>query len=320
MQVNKVQPKKITILGGSGFVGSAIVSKLDAAGYQVKVLTRRRESSKHLILLPNVDVLECNIMQDSALLHALKGSDIVINLVGILHDDREFGFERIHHQLARRVVQLCDEIGISRLIHMSALQAGPRAPSAYLRSKAAGEAAILEYAQKIDITIFRPSVIFGRGDSFLNLFASLVKLMPVIFLAKPQAKFQPVWVEDVASAFVSCLQNTDTYGITFELGGPKVYTLRQLVQKVADILGKKRVIIGLNDALSMLQGFILGLLPIKLMTRDNIKSMQVDNVCKNGFPEVFGFTPTDLETVVPVYLTHQSPRSAYKRFRGVAGR
>lgn len=320
MQVNKMQAKKVCVLGGSGFVGSALVSKLDAAGYQVKVLTRRRELSKHLIILPNVEVIECNIMQDSALADALKGSDIVINLVGILHDDREFGFERIHHQLPRRVVQLSDELGILRLVHMSALQAGARAPSAYLRSKAAGEAAILEYAEKLDITIFRPSVIFGRGDSFLNLFASLVKLMPVIFLAKPNAKFQPIWVEDVATAFVSCLQNTDTYGKIYELGGPKVYTLRQLVQQVADILGKKRIIIGLNDALSMLQGFMLGLMPIKLMTRDNIKSMQVDNVCKNGFPEVFGFAPTALETLVPDYLTNTSPRSAYKRFRGVAGR
>lgn len=320
MQLNNVQLKQVTVLGGSGFVGSALANKLDAAGYQVKVLTRRRESSKHLILLPNVDVVECNVMQDVEMAHALKDSDIVINLVGILHDDSEFGFERIHHQLARRLVQLCAELGIPRLVHMSALQAGANAPSAYLRSKAAGETAILEHAKKIDITIFRPSVIFGRGDSFLNLFATLVKLMPVIFLAKPHAKFQPIWVEDVATAFVSCLQNTDTYGKIYELGGSKVYTLRQLVQKVANILGKKRIIVGLNDSLSMFQGFILELLPIKLMTRDNIKSMQVDNVCKNGFPEVFGFTPTDLETLLPEFLTNKSPRSAYKRFRGVAGR
>lgn len=320
MQVNNVQTKKVCVLGGSGFVGSALVSKLDAVGYQVKVLTRRRESSKHLILLPNVEVVECNIMQDSALSNALKGSDIVINLVGILHDDREFGFERIHHQLPRRIVQICDELGILRLVHMSALQAGARAPSAYLRSKAAGEAAILEYAEKLHITIFRPSVIFGRGDHFLNLFATLVKLMPVVALAKPDAKFQPIWVEDVASAFVSSLQNTTTYGKTYELGGPNVYTLRQLVQKVADVLGKKRIIIGLNDSLSMLQGFILGLMPVKLMTRDNIKSMQVDNVCRHGFPEVFNLLPTALDTIVPEYLTNTSPRAAYDRFRGVAGR
>ena len=320
MLVKKIQVTKVCVLGGSGFVGSSLVAKLDAAGYQVKVLTRRRESSKHLILLPNVDVVECDIMQDSALMNALAGSDVVINLVGILHDDREFGFERIHHQLARRVVQVCADLGVTRLLHMSALQAGARAPSAYLRSKAAGETAVLGYAERIDITIFRPSVIFGRGDSFLNLFATLIKLMPVIFLAKPDAKFQPIWVEDVASAFVSSIQNTITYGKTYELGGPNSYTLRQLVQKVADVLHKKCKIIGLNDSFSMLQGFVLGLMPIKVITRDNIKSMQVDNVCKQGFPEVFNFTPTALEVVVPEYLTNKSPRAAYKRFRGIAGR
>ncbi len=315
-----MQIRKVVVLGGSGFVGGYIVAKLDAAGYQVKVLTRRRESAKHLILLPNVEVVECNIMQDAALAHELTGSDAVINLVGILHDNKTFGFERIHHQLSRRVAQLSDELGIARLIQMSALQASASAPSAYLRSKAAGEAAVLEYAKKLDITIFRPSVIFGRGDSFINLFAQLVKLLPVVMLAKPDAKFQPIWVEDVASCFVNSLQNTATYSKVYELGGPKVYSLRQLVQAVADELGKKRMIIGLNNSLSMMQGFALGLMPIKLMTTDNIKSMQVDNVCKQKFPEVFQITPTALETIMPEYLNNQVPRAAYDKFRGVAGR
>lgn len=315
-----MQIRKVVVLGGSGFVGGYIVSKLDAAGYQVKVLTRRRELAKHLILLPNVEVVECNIMQDAALAHELTGSDAVINLVGILHDNKTFGFERIHHQLSRRVAQLSDELGIARLIQMSALQASASAPSAYLRSKAAGEAAVLEYAKKLDITIFRPSVIFGRGDSFINLFAQLVKLLPVVMLAKPDAKFQPIWVEDVASCFVNSLQNTATYSKVYELGGPKVYSLRQLVQAVADELGKKRIIIGLNNSLSMMQGFALGLMPIKLMTTDNIKSMQVDNVCKQTFPEVFQITPTALETIMPEYLNNQVPRAAYDKFRGVAGR
>ena len=315
-----MQIKQVVVLGGSGFVGSALVGKLDAAGYQVKVLTRRRESAKHLILLPNVEVVECNIMHDSALTNALKGTDAVINLVGILHDNKQVGFELLHHQLPRRVVQMCDDLSIPRLLHMSALQAGANAPSVYLRSKAAGESAILEYTQKLDITIFRPSVIFGRGDSFLNLFANLVKFLPVVILAKPNAKFQPIWVEDVATAFVTSLQNTATYGQTYELGGPNVYTLRQLVQKVADILGKKRTIIGLNNSLSLLQGFVLGLMPIKLMTVDNIKSMQVDSVCKQSFPAVFNFAPTALETIVPEYLINATPRAAYDRYRGVAGR
>ncbi|MBC7786826.1 MAG: complex I NDUFA9 subunit family protein [Methylophilaceae bacterium] len=315
-----MQIRKVVVLGGSGFVGGYVVAKLDAAGYQVKVLTRRRESAKHLILLPNVEVVECNVMQDAGLDQELTGSDAVINLVGILHNNKTFGFERIHHQLPRRVAQLCAELGIPRLIQMSALQASASAPSAYLRSKAAGEAAVLEYAKKLDITIFRPSVIFGRGDSFINLFAQLIKLLPVVMLAKPDAKFQPIWVEDVAICFVSSLQNIATYSKVYELGGPKVYSLRQLVQAVADELGKKRIIVGLNDSLSMMQGFALGLMPIKLMTTDNIKSMQVDNVCKQEFPTFFNLTPTALETIMPEYLNNQVPRAAYDKFRGVAGR
>ena len=312
--------KNITILGGAGFVGSCLVTKLDHAGYQVKVLSRRREVTRHLILLPNVQVVNCDITDNHALKEALRGSDAVINLVGILHETSINSFEKIHHQLPRRVAQLCDELGIARLIHMSALQASNNAPSAYLKSKAAGEDAVSEFSKKLDITIFKPSVVFGRGDSFVNLFANLVKFLPVIFLAKPNAKFQPIWVEDVAQCFVNALENTATYGKSYELGGPTVYSLRQLVQKVMAILGKQRPIVGLNDGLSMAQGFMLELMPIKLMTRDNIRSMQVDNVCGASIAAELGVVPTSLEVVAPEYLLDISPRAGYDAFRSAAGR
>lgn len=311
---------KITILGGAGFVGSSLVAKLDNLGYKVKVLSRRREASKHLILLPNVQVVECNIADNSALKSALIGSDAVINLVGILHESNQNTFENIHHQLPRRLAQMCEELGIARLIHMSALQASKTAPSQYLRSKAAGEAAVNEFSKKLDITIFKPSVIFGRGDSFLNLFATLVKFLPVIFLAKPDAKFQPIWVEDVAQCIVNALENTSTYGKTYELGGPNVYSLRELVQKVMDVLGKVRPIVGLNHTLSMLQASAMQLSPIPLMTRDNIRSMQVDNVCEEGVAAELNVTPTSLDVVAPEYLQFSSPRASYDAFRSAAGR
>ena len=310
----------ITILGGAGFVGASIVAKLDEAGYQVKVLARRRETAKHLILLPNVQVVECDIADNHALKDALKGCDAVINLVGILHETSKNNFEKIHHQLPRRVAQMCEELDINRLIHMSALQANKHAPSAYLKSKAAGEAAVNEYNKKLDITIFRPSVIFGQGDSFLTMFANLVKFLPVIALAKPNAKFQPIWVEDVAQCFVNALENTATYGKSYELGGPQIYTLKDLVQKVMDILGKNRPIIGLNDSLSMAQGFMLELLPIKLITRDNIRSMQVDSITAQPIATELAVTPTALDVVVPEYLLNTSPRAAYDAFRSAAGR
>jgi NADH dehydrogenase len=312
--------KTVTVLGGAGFVGSCLVAKLDGAGYQVKVLSRRREAAKHLILLPNVQVAECDVTDNHALNTALQGSDVVINLVGILHEGGKNTFEAAHHQLPRRLAQMCEELGIQRLLHMSALQANKNAPSQYLRSKAAGEAAINEFSKKLDITIFKPSVIFGRGDHFLNLFANLVKFLPIIFLAKPNAKFQPIWVEDVAQCFVNALENIATYGKSYELGGPNIYTLRQLVQKVMDILGKQRPIIGLNNILSMVQAFMMELSPFRLLSRDNIRSMQVDSTCSVPIAPELGVTPTSLDVVVPEYLLNSSARAAYDVFRSAAGR
>lgn len=313
--------RKVCVLGGSGFVGSHIVHRLSTAGYQVKVLTRRREDAKHLTLLPNVQVEECDVFFEAALHRALSGCDAVINLIGILHESRRASFARIHTELPRRVAAACQAAGVPRLLQMSALNAGENAPSAYLRSKGAGEAAVLQAAgDAVKVTLFRPSVIFGRGDSFLNLFARLARLMPVLVLAMPQARFQPVFVEDVAQAFVVSLENPATFGQAYSLCGPTVYTLSQLVQYVIDTLALKRRIIGLNDRLSYMQAWVMELLPLKLMTRDNYYSMQIDSVCDCEFPAVFGIQPTALEAVVPEYLADDTPRHAYLRFRGHAGR
>lgn len=311
---------QVCVLGGSGFVGSAIVRQLSLAGHEVSVLTRRREASKHLILLANVTVLECDVMDDNALEQALTGSDVVINLIGVLHDSKKASFKAMHAELPKRVAALCAKLGIKRLLHMSALQASSQAPSDYLMSKADGEQAVLQQSKSLAVTVFRPSIIFGRGDGFINLFAKLVSLLPVILLAKPNAKFQPIYVEDVARAFVTALDNVDTYGKTYDLGGPKVYTLRQLVTYVADTLNKKRPIIGLNNILSYLQAFAMELLPVKLMTRDNVRSMEVDSVCVTSFPAFLGFHPTALETIAPDYLREDNSRNMYNQFRAKAGR
>ncbi|OIR06665.1 3 beta-hydroxysteroid dehydrogenase/delta 5--_4-isomerase [mine drainage metagenome] len=315
-----MQLKEVCVLGGSGFVGSAIVAKLDAAGYSVKVLTRRRDSAKHLCLLPKVTVVECNVFDSQALSSALKGADAVINLIGILHQSRRLSFNAAHHDLPAQLAKICVDLGIKRLVHMSSLQADERAPSQYLRSKAAGEAALRALQDKLNITIFRPSIIFGEADSFTNLFATLVRYLPVVLLAKPNAKFQPVWVEDVASCFVNCLSNIDTYGQTYELAGPKVYTFRKLVKVIMRTIGQQRPIVGLGDALSYAQAFMMELLPIKLMSRDNVRSMEVDSISANSFPAIFGVIPTPLEAVMPEYLTDKTARGAYDRFRKFAAR
>lgn len=314
-----MQLKKITVLGGSGFVGSALVAKLDATGYAVTVLTRRSESAKHLILLPNVSVVECSVLDYRALNSALRGADAVINLIGILHQSRRFHFNTMHHQLPAQLARICADLGIRRLLHMSSLCADKNAPSQYLRSKAAGEASLLAFQDKLDITIFKPSIIFGRGDSFINLFAKLIKLLPVVLLAKPDAKFQPIWVEDVASCFVASLENTATYGKTYALAGPKVYKFRALLKEIMNTLHIQRPIIGLSDALSYVQAFMMELFT-NLMSRDNVRSMQVDSVSLDPFPTVFGIAPTALEAVIPEYLIAATARGAYDRFRSSAAR
>lgn len=312
--------KKIIVLGGSGFVGSSLVARLDAAGYQVTVITRRRETAKHLILLPKVHVIECDLGESQYLRDLLEGCDAVINLVGILHQRGKSTFEQMHHQLPRRLAQLCVELGIPRLIHMSALQASASAPSQYLRSKAAGESAINEFSKKLNITIFKPSIIFGRGDNFFNLFATMVKWLPIILLAKPESKFQPIWVEDVVSAIVNALESKATYGKTYELAGLHVYTFRSLVQKVMLLLNLQRPIIGLGHRLSMLQGLSMEFLPVQLMSRDNVRSLSVDSISTLPIASELGLSLKPLEAVLPEYILNATPRGAYDGFRSAAGR
>ena len=312
--------KQVAVIGGAGFVGSSIVSKLDAAGFQVKVLTRHRERGKHLILLPHVKVQNCNLSDDAALSASLSGCDAVINLVGILHERKNSTFESAHHQLPKRIANTCHQLGIKRLIHMSALGADLTAPSQYLRSKAQGEAAIKTFQEVMNITIFQPSVIFGRDDQFLNLFASLVRYLPMIILAKPAAKFQPIWIDDVASIVVNSLQNDDTYGNSYPLGGPEVYTLQNLIEKIMQALHKKRPILGLGDRLSYLQAGLMELLPVQLMSRDNVRSMEVDSVLDGEMAQEIQMTLTSLDAVLPSYIQNETPRGAYHQFRAAAGR
>ena len=316
-----MQIRNIVVLGGSGFVGSHVLHRLSAAGYQIKVLTRRREGAKHLLLLPNVQVEECDVFFEAALHRALGGCDAVINLIGILHESGSATFAKVHADLPRRVAAACRAVGVPRLLHMSALHAGKIAPSAYLRSKWAGESGLSQAGGgEVAVTIFRPSVIFGRGDSFFSMFAGLARTLPVLLLARPEARFQPVFVEDVAHAFVSSLPSAATFGQAYNLCGPRTYTLRQMVRYVIATLGIRCRVIGLGDWLSYLQAWVLELLPGKLMTRDNYYSMQVDSVCDCAFPAVFGIQPTPVEAVVPDYLADDTPRSAYLRFRSHAGR
>src|SRR5262245_14120052 len=311
--------RSVTIVGGSGFVGQNLAHILAERGMSVTIPTRYRERAKReLIVLPTVEVLEANVHADADLDRAIAGADAVVSLVGILHESRGDDFTRVHVDLPRRIAQACKRQGVGRLVHVSALGANPQGPSRYLRSKAEGEAALHIAAEAMQMTIFRPSVIFGRGDSFLSMFARLLSLFPVIPLGSPGARFQPVWVEDVARAIADALEERDTFAQTYELCGPKVYTLRELVELTGEATGRRRPIIGLGPGLSHLQALVMEFLPGRILTRDNVRSMQVDNVCACGWPQIFGFSPAALEAVLPTYL--QGARRRYYLFRERARR
>ncbi len=296
----------ILVLGGSGFVGRAVCEKLvdhfGGAGPRIIVPSRRPGRARRLWLLPTVEVTAADVHSDADLARLVSRCDCVINLVGILHGS-EAAFDRVHAQLPRRVAQACAAANVNRVIHVSAIGADSRAPSRYLRSKAAGEAALS--TKGLDLTILRPSVMFGDGDSFLTTFARLQAFFPVIPLASSDARFQPVWVEDVASAVVRCLGDRTTIGEVIECCGPEVYTLRQLMQLAGRASGNARPVLALPAGLGRLQASVMECLPGEpLMSRDNLDSMRVANVASGEHPGLarLGIQASALEAIAPLYL------------------
>jgi NADH dehydrogenase len=323
-----VRHRDVLVVGGAGFVGRHLVAALAARGLRVTVPARRRERARALLTLPTVDVVQADVGQPGVLERLAAGRDAVVNLAGVLHSRRgradergpnDYGpdFARVHVELAQAVVNACHAAGVKRLLHMSALGADAHAPSEYLRSKAIGERAALA-AEDIAVTVFQPSVIFGPEDAFLNLFAQLARFVPVLAVPSPEAQFQPVYVRDVAGAFVAALDDRGTHGKRYCLCGPRRYALRELIQAVCAMTGRRRLVLGLGPRLSWLQARVLELSPVKLLTRDNLRSMQVPSVCEAPFP--FGIQPAALEAVAPGWLGPAGPRERYPGLRSHAGR
>jgi uncharacterized protein YbjT (DUF2867 family) len=321
---------RILVLGGSGFIGTHVVSRLSAQGLRVLVPTRNRERARHLILLPTVDVVEVDMYRPGALAALLEGCDAAVNLVGVLQgraggkgDPWGPDFGRAHVDLPAALVEACRARKVRRIVHVSALgvtDGGKNTlPSRYLRSKAAGEEKIRQ-ARDLDWTILRPSVVFGAEDAFLNLFAKIQRFLPVLALAKADARFQPVWVGDVAQAVVNVLDSVATHGKTYALAGPEVFTLRQLVQLAGTWSGHPRPILSLPAGLGRLTALLMELAPGKpLMTRDNLDSMTIDNVSARPVDPDLGIVPSSLRAMGPSLLG-RGPEARYDDWRAHARR
>lgn len=301
--------QQIVILGGSGFVGRHLIARLQRDGHQLCVLTRNRDRCNQRAL-KDTTIIELDVQDHRALAAAVRGADTVINLVGILnergHDGT--GFRQVHEALPSMLVETCCQEAVPRLLHMSALGADARhAPSHYLRSKGAGNDAIISKAgDTLQWTIIQPSVIFGPDDSFFMRFAALLKWAPVFPLACPKARFAPVYVEDVVEVFARCLQEARTGNRHIELCGPQVMTLHEVVAYTAQHSGRRRWIVPLNDGLSRLQANVMEYLPGKPFSRDNYQSTRIDSVCGTGSDALrladLGMAATPVDAVMPAAL------------------
>lgn len=312
--------RRVLVLGGTGFVGRSLCERLVRDGWTVRVPTRRLAHGRALQVLPTIELLQADVHDPAALKALLADCDAVVNLVAILHGSVP-AFERVHVTLPQQLAAACAAAGVRRLVHVSALGVGPGAPSNYLRSKTAGEAALTSAG--LALTLIRPSVIFGAADRFLNLFARLQAVAPVMPLAGADARFQPVWVEDVAGAIVKALARRDSLGQVVEAAGPGVYTLADLVRLAGRWAGHERPVIPLPMALGRLQAGLMSLLPGEpLMSADNLDSMRVPNVATGTLPGLaaLGVEPTALEAVAPFYLGPRPGRSRFGGFRAHARR
>ncbi len=311
---------RIVLLGATGFVGHHLLPRLAADGHLCLALTRYPPGCRELTVIPGVEIRRADVHDETVLRQHFEGADAVINMVGILNESgrKGAGFQRAHVELVEKIIAACREQDVGRLLHVSALSAG-KGSSHYLVSKGRGEELIREAAD-IDSTIVQPSVIFGDGDAFFNRFAGLLKISPFLPLACPDARMQPIWVEDVAEGISRALVDPETFGHTLVMVGPEEYSLRELVEFTARAAGLKRRIIGLSNGLSRLQGRVMDFVPGKPFSSDNYRSLQTDNTSVENSLWRLGITPHSLESIVPAYLAGSHHQHQLDKFRKWAGR
>ena len=311
--------KLVAIYGGSGFVGRNIARRMAKEGWRVRVATRRPNEATFVRPYGTVGQVEpvfCNIRDDASVESVMQGADAVVNCVGILNESGNGGkgFQKVHVDLVKGIITACQKTGVSRLLHVSALNAG-KGSSHYLKSKGEAEL-LLQSAKNLNVSIFQPSVIFGRDDEFFNRFAGLMSFNPVLPLACPRARLQPVYAGDVAKVMADALEDPMTWGKTYEIAGPKSYTLKELVVWTAKCKGWKRLVIGLPGPVSAMMAAAMNMVPGKPFSWDNYQSLKTDNTSdKNDFA-YFGVLPLSIDLVVPDYLNgslHQRRLSAFRR-------
>jgi uncharacterized protein YbjT (DUF2867 family) len=296
----------ITIFGGTGFIGSHVVSRLAARGARLLVIGRDPAHGTRLQPMGNVGqivVERADLTSEAALGQVVQGAFAVINLIGILYETKRQTFAEIQGELPGRIARAAAATGVTRLVQVSAIGADPESPSAYARSKAAGEQAVREaFAQA---TIMRPSIVVGPQDGFFNRFAAMARLLPALpLIGGGRTRFQPIYVGDVADAIVAALEQDNAPGRTFELGGPQVYSFVELLRYMLQVIGRRRLLVPISFELAMLQARFLELLPVPPLTRDQVELLETDNVVAAGAATLadLGITPTPIELVVPEYL------------------
>ena len=304
---------KIAVIGGAGFVGRHLASELVKQLREVTIVCRAREHAKSLYTLPVIEIAEVDARNVDALAAATHRCDAIVNLVGILYETSRAGFTDEHVGVTEAAIEACRRNGIRRYVHMSALNADPNGPSKYLRSKGGAEAKVA--ASSLDWTIFRPSLIIGPEDKSLNTFAGIARWMPVIFVPGASARFQPIYVGDVVKAMTASLDDHLTYGQRYPLCGPRVYTLRELFAFGARQVGRRPLILKTPGPLASLQAWVLGLVPGKPMTPDNLRSLSVDSVSDGTPVALLGGPPRALEDVVPEYLPGEDKNWRYQIYR-----
>ena len=307
----------IGILGGTGFVGQHLCAKLAYLPYDVRVFTRRPDLNRDLTIFPNLKLIPLDIHDPKQLSRGLVGCDVIFNLVGILNKTKRFNFQKVHVELVKNLIAICQLQGIQRLLYISALNANPKGPSEYLRTKGEAEK-YLNQSNNLHFhtTIFRPSVMFGPGDNFFTQFAHLLKFTPgLMVLPCAQSLYAPVYVDDVVDAMIKSINDKSNFHETYDLPGPEVYSLKELVRITALTMNKKCLILGLNKGFSKLAASILQYFPGKPLTPDNYLSTTLPNISQTPFPEIFQIQPTGIHNILPQYIGKEALEDPFAAFR-----